>query len=49
MKQVKNVAALTVLIPVCFFGSTSLADSDGIIKYRQNVMKATGGLSLIHI
>ena len=43
MKQVINVAALTVLIPVCFFGSTSLADSDGIIKYRQNVMKATGG------
>ena len=43
MKQVKNVAALTVLISVCFFGSTSLADSKGIIKYRQNVMKATGG------
>ena len=43
MKQVKNVAALTVLFSVCFFGSTSLADSKGIIKYRQNVMKATGG------
>ena len=43
MKQVKNVAALTVMFSVCIFGNTSLADSKGIIKYRQNVMKATGG------
>jgi cytochrome c556 len=27
----------------CIFVSSSLADSDGIIKYRKNVMKSTGG------
>ena len=43
MNQIKKVAALTVLLSFCFFGSSSLADSKGIIKYRQNVMKATGG------
>jgi len=43
MKQIKKVAALTVLLSFCFFVSSSLADSKGIIKYRQNVMKATGG------
>ena len=43
MKQIKIVAALTVLLSFCFFSSSSLADSKGIIKYRQNVMKATGG------
>ena len=43
MKQIKIAAALTVLLSVCFFSSSSLADSKGIIKYRQNVMKATGG------
>ena len=42
MKQFKNPSALIVLFLVCFFGSKSLADSNGIIKYRQNVMKATG-------
>ena len=43
MKQIKIVAALTVLFSFCFFGSSSLADSKGIIKYRQNVMKSTAG------
>lgn len=43
MKQIIKVAALIVLLSFCFFGSSSLADSKGIIKYRQNVMKATGG------
>ena len=43
MKQINKVAALTVLLSFCFFVSSSLADSKGIIKYRQNVMKATGG------
>jgi len=43
MKQIKKVAALIVLLSFCFFGSSSLADSKGIIKYRQNVMKATAG------
>ena len=43
MKQIKIVTVLSVLLSFCFFGSPSLADSKGIIKYRQNVMKATGG------
>ena len=43
MKQIKKVAALTVLMSFCIFVSSSLADSDGIIKYRKNVMKSTGG------
>ena len=43
MKQIKKVAALTIFLSFCFFGSSSLADSKGIIKYRQNVMKSTAG------
>ena len=43
MKHIKKVAALTGLLSFCFFGSSSLADSKGIIKYRQNVMKSTAG------
>ena len=43
MKQIKKVAAFTVLLSFCFFVSSSLADSEGIIKYRKNVMKSTGG------
>ena len=43
MKQIKIVTVLSVLLSFCFFGRSSLADSKGIIKYRQNVMKATGG------
>ena len=43
MKQIKIVTVLSVLLSFCFFGSSSLADSKGIIKYRQNVMKGTGG------
>ena len=43
MKQIIKVAALIFLLSFCFFGSSSLADSKGIIKYRQNVMKSTAG------
>ncbi len=43
MKQIIKVAALIVFLSFCFFGSSSLADSKGIIKYRQNVMKSTAG------
>ena len=43
MKKIKIVAALTVLLSFCFFVSSSLADSEGIIKYRKNVMKSSGG------
>ena len=43
MKQIKKVAALTVLLSFCFFSNSSLADSKGMIKYRQKVMKSTAG------
>ena len=43
MKQIIKDAAVIVLLSFCFFGSSSLADSKGIIKYRQNVMKSTAG------
>ena len=43
MKQIIKVAALIAFLSFCFFGSSSLADSKGIIKYRQNVMKSTAG------
>jgi len=43
MKQIIKVAALIVFLSFCFFGSSSLADSKGIIKYRQNVMESTAG------
>jgi len=42
MKQITKVTALTVLFSFCFFVSSSLADSEGIIKYRKNVMKSSG-------
>jgi len=35
--------SINSLLSFCFFGSSSLADSKGIIKYRQNVMKSTAG------
>ena len=43
MKQIIKVAALIVFLSFCFFGSSSLADSKGIIKYRKNVMESTAG------
>ena len=43
MKQIIKVAPLIFLLSFCFFCSSSLADSKGIIKYRQNVMKSTAG------
>ena len=43
MKQIIKVVPLIFLLSFCFFNSSSLADSKGIIKYRQNVMKSTAG------
>ena len=43
MKQIIKVVALIVFLSFCFFGSSSLADSKGIIKYRKNVMESTAG------
>ena len=43
MKKIKKVAALTVLLSFCFLVSSTLADSEGIIKYRKNVMKTNAG------
>ena len=35
--------AASMLLLIVFYGSLSFADSHGIIKYRQNVMKSTAG------
>ena len=42
MTNMKTVAALTALFFVVLFSSSAFAESVGIIKYRQNVMKSTG-------
>ena len=37
------LTAVAMLLFIFFYGTSSLADSHGIIKYRQNVMKSTAG------
>ena len=37
------LTAVSMLLLIVFYGSLSFADSHGIIKYRQNVMKSTAG------
>ena len=37
------ISAMAMLSFIFFYGTSSLADSHGIIKYRQNVMKSTAG------
>ena len=37
------LTAVSIFLPITFFGTLSFADSHGIIKYRQNVMKSTAG------
>ena len=34
---------VSILLSSIFYGTSSFADSHGIIKYRQNVMKSTAG------
>ena len=43
MKLMKITSAAAVLLSVGFLGNLSLADSEGIIKYRKNVMKTNAG------
>ena len=43
MKLMKITSAVAVLLSVGLFGNLSLADSEGIIKYRKNVMKTNAG------
>ena len=43
MKLMKITSAVAVLLSVGFLGNLSLADSEGIIKYRKNVMKTNAG------
>ena len=38
-----KLTAVSILLSIIFYGSLSSADSHGIIKYRQNVMKSTAG------
>ena len=37
------LTAVSILLSIIFYGTSSFADSHGIIKYRQNVMKSTAG------
>ena len=43
MRNKMILTAVSILLSISFFGTLSFADSHGIIKYRQNVMKATAG------
>mgnify|MGYP001205711555 FL=1 len=37
------LTAVSMLLLIFYYGTSSFADSHGIIKYRQNVMKSTAG------
>ena len=41
MKRMKITSASVVLLSLLFFSSSVSADSEGLIKYRKNVMKST--------
>ena len=41
MKRMEITSASVVLLSLLFFGSSVSADSEGLIKYRKNVMKST--------
>ena len=43
MRKQIILTAVSILLLIVFYGSLSFADSHGIIKYRQNVMKSTAG------
>ena len=43
MKKRTLIKTISILLPVYFYGTSSFADSIGIIKYRQNVMKSAAG------
>ena len=43
MRKKMKFTAVSILLSIIFYGSLSFADSHGIIKYRQNVMKSTAG------
>ena len=43
MRKKMKITAVSILLSIIFYGSLSFADSHGIIKYRQNVMKSTAG------
>ena len=43
MRKKMKLKAVLILLSIIFYGTLSFADSHGIIKYRQNVMKSTAG------
>ena len=43
MRKQIVLTAVSIFLSITFFGTLSFADSHGIIKYRQNVMKSTAG------
>ena len=43
MRKLTLLKAVSMLLLIIVFGTISFADSHGIIKYRQNVMKSVSG------
>ena len=43
MIHLKTITALSTLFFIVIFSISAFAQSEGIIKYRKNVMKSTGG------
>ena len=43
MIHIKTITALSALFFIVIFSNSVFAQSEGIIKYRKNVMKSTGG------
>ena len=43
MRKQIILTAVSILLLIVFYRSSSFADTHGIIKYRQNVMKSTAG------
>ena len=43
MRNKMMFTAVSILLSISFFGTLTFADSHGIIKYRQNVMKSVSG------
>ena len=43
MIHIKTITALSALFFIVIFSNSAFAQSEGMIKYRKNVMKSTGG------
>ena len=43
MKHMNTIRGLSVLFLLIIINNSAIAQAEGIIKYRKNVMKQTGG------